>query len=771
MLIDFRVIFDHSPLPIYILQDDYFRLVNPKMAEFAGYTVEELLKIPFYKLVHPADRLMVVNKARQRLAGEDVPGSYEFRTVNLKGETLYAQGDFSVIEIDGRPAILGQIINITEQKQAQKVLQKSKEELESLNEELIAVNEELRATEEELKQQLKELHKSRETLATANKRLTDIIEFLPDPTFVVDQDKEVIAWNQAIEEMTGVFKENIIGKGNYAYAVPFYGKPRPMLIDFVGTPNNENVEDYYNVVFKKGSTLYGEVYISDLHKDKGACLWSAAAPLYDNQGNIVGAIHTIRDITKSKRQEAYFQQLFEHSPLGIAMLDNQNKIIRVNEGFENLFQYKNDNIAGKSINDLIVPEDMLDESYTIQNDILSGTIVQKETVRKRKDGTLLEVYFLGYPIIIDRKLAGVYAIYSDITERKQYEEKLIYLSLHDSLTGLYNRFFCEEEMGRVENEHYCSVGIIVCDIDGLKLINDTLGHDAGDTLLKNMANLLKNIFRENGAVARIGGDEFAILLTDTDINVIESAVQEIRNTVECYNSKDPELRLSVSVGFAHYGKNAINPLNMEKLFKEADNNMYREKLHRSQSARSAIVQTLMKALDARDYITEGHADRLQKLVVNIASSLGLPERTISDLRLFAQFHDIGKVGIPDHILFKAGPLTREEFTIMQRHSEIGHRIALSAPDLVPIADWILKHHEWWNGNGYPIGLIKEEIPLECRILAIADAYDAMTSERPYHKAMSHKDALAELIKFAGIQFDPQLVQVFIRTYNAKCENE
>ena len=138
---------------------------------------------------------------------------------------------------------------------------------------------------------------------------------------------------------------------------------------------------------------------------------------------------------------------------------------------------------------------------------------------------------------------------------------------------------------------------------------------------------------------------------------------------------------------------------------------------------------------------------------------------IADLRLFAQFHDIGKVGIPDSILLKPGPLTSEEKTEMQRHSEIGHRIAQSAPDLAPIADWVLKHHEWWNGQGYPLGLAGEEIPLECRMLAIADAYDAMTSDRPYRQALSHAEALREIQDCAGSQFDPQLVGQFISLYD------
>ena len=204
------------------------------------------------------------------------------------------------------------------------------------------------------------------------------------------------------------------------------------------------------------------------------------------------------------------------------------------------------------------------------------------------------------------------------------------------------------------------------------------------------------------------------------------------------------------------------PVDMNALFKEADNNMYREKLHQKNSARSAIVQGLVKALEARDFITEGHGDRLQNLVEEFARVVGIPEYSLPDLRLLAHFHDIGKVGIPDHILFKSGPLTDEEWKIMRQHCEIGHRIANSTPDLAPIADWILKHQEWWNGKGYPLGIQGESIPLECRILSIVDAFDAMTSDRPYRKALDRNAATAELQRCAGAQFDPELVETFTR---------
>lgn len=195
---------------------------------------------------------------------------------------------------------------------------------------------------------------------------------------------------------------------------------------------------------------------------------------------------------------------------------------------------------------------------------------------------------------------------------------------------------------------------------------------------------------------------------------------------------------------------------------QADNNISREKLHRSRSARGAIVQVLMNALGERDLGTGEHAERLQDLIILLATACNLPECDLSDLRLLAQFHDIGKVAVPDHILFKSGILNAEEVLEMQRHCEIGYRIALSVPDLMPIADWILMHHEWWNGDGYPLGLKGEEIPLECRLLAVVDAYDAMTSDRPYRKAMTHEDALREIRRQAGIQFDSEIVRVLLQ---------
>jgi len=481
--------------------------------------------------------------------------------------------------------------------------------------------------------------------------------------------------------------------------------------------------------------------------------------LYELAGEINGMLGALEQAQqKIQKSEEQYRRLFNEALTGNYISTLEGKIVLCNLAFARLFGFDTIEEVISASDVLLFPgeqgrEDCLNllrERKTLQfteydlrqKDGKQITVLQNITGIYNETGELIQLQ--GYIL--------------DVTERKRIEEQLKFLSLHDFVTGLYNRTYFEEEMKRLENGAFVPVGIIICDVDGLKFVNDTFGHDRGDVLLITAANIIKKSFHTSDVVARIGGDEFAVLLPCSPAGLVEKACQRIMEAIAVYNQTGPDFPLSISLGYALSNDKSVD---IHELFKEADNNMYRQKLQNKQSSRSAVFQTLMKALEAKDFLTEGHTDRLHKLSTVLAIAARLPERrTITDLGLLAQFHDIGKVGVPDKILFKKGSLTPNETAEIQQHCEIGHRIAQSVLDLVPIADWILKHHEWWNGEGYPLGLKGEEIPLECRILAIVDAYDTMTSDRPYRKAMTREEALIELRKCAGTQFDPLLVEKF-----------
>lgn len=463
----------------------------------------------------------------------------------------------------------------------------------------------------------------------------------------------------------------------------------------------------------------------------------------------------IQSVKLLHESEEQFRQMFYKQQAIMWLVDPATlRIIDANEAAQTFFGYSLEEIKKHRAIDLfIIPEESIKETHNNLRDCnsyLLETEVQLSTGKIRQVEIRKTLISLGSQEFF-------FDIITDITDRKKAEEDLRYLGTHDALTNLYNRSCFEEILHNKDLSHNGANAIIVCDLDGLKIANDTFGHEYGDQMLIKMANILAGCFGEGDVVSRIGGDEFAILLNNANSQVVKDYCKIILFDVDDCNKNISPIPISLSIGYACSTANLVS---LKELYIEADNNMYREKLHRSQSARSAIVKTVMKLLEERDFITEGHAERLQDIVSCLGIAIGLSAHQIADLRLLGQFHDIGKVGVSDKVLLKPGKLTTEETIEMRRHCEIGNRIAHSSNELAPIADWILKHHEWWDGSGYPLGLAGYDIPLECRILAIADAYDAMTSDRPYRKAISCDDAITELIRFAGTQFDPEIVETF-----------
>nr|WP_243429129.1 diguanylate cyclase [Clostridium pascui] len=353
----------------------------------------------------------------------------------------------------------------------------------------------------------------------------------------------------------------------------------------------------------------------------------------------------------------------------------------------------------------------------------------------------------------------------DITERNQAEESIKKLAYKDSLTGLYNRTYFDEKMIMIEENitEYAPVSIISIDLDGLKIVNDTFGHKSGDDFLKAAANIIAKAFRKTDVIARVGGDEVCIILPKSNNKVALKKRSDILELIENHNKENPSTLISMSIGTATTRRSE----SMYDVYKRADDNMYEYKLAQATSPKSKVIDLLVAALAERDYMASGHGERLAKMGEIMADKVGLDDDIRRNLIVLAKVHDLGKVGIPDQILFKKGKLTEEEYKRMKEHVKIGWEIAHRSKELENMAELILHHHECWDGKGYPNGLKGNDIPIECRILNIIDAYDTMISDRPYQKGISKEEAIEELIRCSGTQFDPQLLREFIEVIKYK----
>ena len=353
-------------------------------------------------------------------------------------------------------------------------------------------------------------------------------------------------------------------------------------------------------------------------------------------------------------------------------------------------------------------------------------------------------------------------IFSDVTAMKNAEETIRRQAYTDSMTGFCNRLSFESEMSRMNTEldTLKPLSIVVIDIDGLKITNDTFGHNAGDELLKKAASIIRKVFRNRGSISRIGGDEFCVLMPYTDLKTAQEKIEhliKLQNRLNCIYSDIP---ISMSIGLASTEETEGNE-DIYSVYRRADDDMYRYKISQTSSEKSRVVDMLIAALSERDFVAQGHVERISELCMKMADALELNENQKRNLLLLSKIHDLGKIGVPDEILNKPGKLTKKEYEKMKTHVNIGYNIASRAKELVSVAPFILHHHEHWNGAGYPDGLREEDIPLECRILSIVDAFDAMTNDRPYHKGVSAEEAIEEIKKCAGKQFDPFLAGKFI----------
>ena len=380
-----------------------------------------------------------------------------------------------------------------------------------------------------------------------------------------------------------------------------------------------------------------------------------------------------------------------------------------------------------------------------------------DMVVERPDGTRILLEVFGTPVLDENGNSWASLVtFIDITERKKIEDNLIYISNHDQLTGLYNRTYFEEVIKRLDVKQNLPLSIIMIDTNGLKIINDSFGHRMGDELLKKTASAILQVCRAEDISIRYGGDEFIIVLPNTD----DAETLRIANTIKELVSKENIANINLSISYGYATKHSTHESIMEMLA-NAENHMYSHKLTERSSMRSKTIEIIMNTLFEKSPRDSQHSMRVSKICEAIAVALKFEKQEVDQMRIAGLVHDIGKIGIDEKILNKSGKLDIDERKEMERHPEAGWRILSSSNEFAKLAKYILHHHERWDGNGFPNKLTGENIPIESRIITIADAYDAITSERSYKAAMSHEDAVEEILRCSGTQFDPSIVDVFV----------
>ncbi len=342
-------------------------------------------------------------------------------------------------------------------------------------------------------------------------------------------------------------------------------------------------------------------------------------------------------------------------------------------------------------------------------------------------------------------------------KRLRAEKEIRYLGFHDKLTGLYNRMFVEEEIRRLDSERQLPLSIIAGDVNSLKLVNDAFGHKAGDDLLKKVAVILKESCRKEDIIGRFGGDEFTIILPNTSKKEAKKILSRIK--VNCKNEDSTIIPVSIALGLAT--KDNENE-DINEALKNADTNMYENKIRESEEVKSLVLETLMGKLGEKEFETKLHCGRLKKMAEKIGSELKFAPNELERLKKAAYLHDIGMISTSEEILKKEELLTEEEWNQIKKHPETGYRIARSSDKLTDIANTILYHHERWDGNGYPRGIKGEEIPIQARIITVIDAYDVMVNKNLYKESLDKDEAIAELYDNAGSQFDPEIVDIFVK---------
>ena len=559
-----------------------------------------------------------------------------------------------------------------------------------------------------------------------------LVDAVPQPIWIKDKDLRFIYTNKRYIDINNIKKGNIIGLCEEdLYRKEIADKSNEMCSKALNSMSTVKEKRYTNEGIKVDSTVF---------------------PLTDDNGELEGIAGI--DIPIISKEESITEMILDSLQAGIFYKDRELGYLYTNKKFDDLLSKDKESIIENknSLNESICES----KNKFIQED--KKVFETKKTVKKEEkielgNGENLYTEIIKTPVLNDNnEVSGIIGLLLDITDRKKIEKKLKYLSYTDILTKVYNRTCFEEKAKKIFKEENLPMGIIMGDTNGLKIVNDTLGHEEGDELLKLTTKVLKDVCKGNELIFRIGGDEFAIIIPKAKENECETLIKNIIDS--CNNYKHDLIKISIALGYSvtyDLDKSIYDTL------KEAEDMVYRKKLLEKNSFNSSVISSLQeKSLE-----TKAHTERGVENSIKIGERLSLPLSVMDELILVAKLHDIGKIGINESILLKSDNLTEEEFGIIKSHTEKGYRIIKAANHLESVAKGVLTHHERWDGNGYPLKLKEDKIPLIARIVSVADAYDVMTTNRVYKNALSKDEAIRELKKNSGKQFDPNIVKVFI----------
>ncbi|MCJ7665846.1 MAG: diguanylate cyclase [Actinobacteria bacterium] len=451
--------------------------------------------------------------------------------------------------------------------------------------------------------------------------------------------------------------------------------------------------------------------------------------------------------------------LINNIPDSIYFKDKNSKFIKMNKALAERLEVKDPKEAVGKTDFNFFSTEHAQQAYDDEEKIIkTGKPIvdfeEKETFKNKEDRWISTTKMPFYNN--KGEIIGTFGISRDITEKKKADEKIKYLSFHDVLTELYNRAFFEEELKRLDTERQLPITMVMGDVNGLKLINDAYGHAKGDILIKKIADILKESFRKEDIVSRWGGDEFISILPRTNSEDAKNIVKRIKEL--CDERGTTEIPLSISFGISTKKNNSES---IDDVLKKAEDRMYKNKVSESASMHESLIPSLKENLRKGDSGSETRIKKMEDYALRVGRKLKLSSVKLEELGLLISLHNIGKLALVDEIMVKKVRLTKEEWKIIKELPEIGYRIAAASSKLRPIAEPILSHHEWYNGQGYPRGIKGEEIPILSRISFIINSYEAMTRDRLYRKKLTKKEAIAEIKKYCGTQFDPKIAKIFL----------